>query len=79
MNKSDSLEVLGTASRERALKDVAWVAAYLNVSKSWVYQAVASGVIPCVRIGALVRFDQGTIRSWLSGEGGKSTKLPSCR
>lgn len=79
MSDADSVEILGAYSRERALKDVSWLAAYLQVSKSWVYQAVASGVIPCVRIGALVRFDPAVIRAWVNGEGGKSTKLPSCR
>ncbi len=70
---------LGAVSRERALRDVAWLAEFLGVSKSWVYQATASGVVPCVRIGSLVRFDPVVIKAWVQGEGGKSAKLPSCR
>ena len=50
---------------ERTLKDVAWLAALLGVSKSWVYQQVEAGKLPVVRIGALVRFDKRTIQTWL--------------
>ena len=70
---------LGEVSREHALRDVSWLAEFLGVSKSWVYQATASGVIPCVRIGALVRFDAATIKAWVRGEAGKSVALPKCR
>ena len=65
---------------ERALRDVAWVAAFLNVSKSWVYQATASGALPCIRVGAAVRFDPEAIRAWVRGEkSGLSVRLPGCR
>lgn len=70
---------LGVVTRERALRDVAWVAEFLSVSRSWVYQACASGVLPCVRIGALLRFDPAAIQAWLRGEVGKSVSLPKCR
>jgi predicted DNA-binding transcriptional regulator AlpA len=70
-------------SAERALRDVSWLSRQLGVSKSWVYQACASGVVPCVRIGALLRFDPAVIRAWLaSGQvptSAKSIKIPSCR
>lgn len=55
---------LGAVSKEQALRDVDWLAEFLGVSKSWVYQATASGRIPCVRIGSLVRFDRDTILAW---------------
>lgn len=71
---------LGAVSREQALRDVTWVAEFLGVSKSWVYQATGSGRLPCVRIGALVRFDPSVIRAWAKGEvTTKSVKLPGCR
>jgi excisionase family DNA binding protein len=72
-------QVLSKDGQERALKDVAWVAEFLGVSKSWVYQATASGVIPCVRIGALVRFDPLVIKAWVRGDVGKTVMLPKCR
>lgn len=34
------------------LQDVKWLASYLGVSKSWVYQACARGRLPCIRVGA---------------------------
>ena len=65
---------------ERALRDVAWLAEFLGVSKSWVYQAVESGVVPVVRIGALVRFDPKVIKAWVQGEtASKSVVIPKCR
>ena len=71
---------LGEASRSQAMRDVTWVAEFLGVSKSWVYQAVAGGRLPCVRIGAAVRFDPSVIRAWVKGEGsGRTVRLPSCR
>lgn len=68
-------------TEEHELKDVAWLARLLGVSKSWVYQAVESGRMPCVRIGALVRFDRRVIEAWLKGETveTKRVHLPSCR
>ena len=54
--------ILGRDSRLLALRDVTWVARLLGVSKSWVYQAVAAGRIPCVRIGSAVRFNPNVIK-----------------
>jgi excisionase family DNA binding protein len=71
---------LGRVSREQALRDVAWVAEFLGVSKSWVYQATASGRLPCIRIGALVRFDPAVIKGWVKGEEApQRINLPGCR
>ena len=69
-----------TWTAERDLRDVAWVAKFLNVSKSWVYQASANGVLPVIRIGALLRFDPKVIDAWAKGGAEtKSVQLPSCR
>ena len=71
---------LGEHSRELAFRDVAWVAEFLGVSKSWVYQAAAAGRIPCTRVGAALRFDPIAIKAWSRGEGsGTAVKLPGCR
>ena len=51
--------------RERpAMWTVQDVAAYLKVSRSWVYKAAESGDIPCRRIGALLRFSPARIEEW---------------
>jgi excisionase family DNA binding protein len=43
-------------SMDDGLWDANDVAAYLKVSRSWVYQKVAAGLVPYVRVGGLVRF-----------------------
>lgn len=43
-------------------------ARYLKVSRSWVYQRAESGLLPCLRVGGLVRFDPATIRAFARGE-----------
>lgn len=52
----------------RALWTVTEVAAYLRVSRSWVYHRVAAGLLPCMRIGALVRFEPEKIRAYAQGQ-----------
>ena len=67
-------------SIDRALRDVRWLSQKLGVSKSWVYQASASGIVPCVRIGSLLRFDPAVIKVWLaSGQRGESVRIAGCR
>ena len=44
------------------------VARYLKVSRSWVYHRAEAGLLPCLRIGGLVRFDAATVRSFARGE-----------
>ena len=70
---------IGKDTQERALKDINWVIEFLGMSKSWVYQAVESGVLPCIRIGSSVRFDPSAIRAWVQGESAASVRLPGCR
>jgi excisionase family DNA binding protein len=50
--------------REGELWNVAEVARYLKTSRSWVYQATASGRLPSVRVGHLPRFDPAKIWAW---------------
>jgi len=77
---STNPSALGELSRERALRDINWVAEFLGVSRSWVYQATAAGRLPCVRIGAALRFDPVAIKAWVRGEkSASSVKLPGCR
>jgi excisionase family DNA binding protein len=44
------------------------VASFLNVSRSMVYKLEQAGELPCVRIGARVRFEPGTVRAFARGE-----------
>jgi excisionase family DNA binding protein len=72
--------LIEAVSAEDSLWDVDDAASFLKVSKSWIYQASASGTLPCIRIGALIRFEPGALRSWLRGEtAGTVVRLPGCR
>jgi excisionase family DNA binding protein len=41
------------------------VAALLAVKTSWVYEAVRSGQLPCLRIGRHIRFTRAMLEEWL--------------
>jgi excisionase family DNA binding protein len=47
---------------------VADVAHFLSMSTSWVYKEAEAGRLPCVRIGAALRFRPDEIRAFLEGE-----------
>jgi len=49
---------------EEALWDANDVACYLKASRAWVYMKSEQGVLPCLRIGGLVRFDPAGVRAW---------------
>jgi excisionase family DNA binding protein len=51
-------------AREGELWTTVEVAHYLKTSRSWVYQATASGRLPSIRVGHLRRFDPVKIRTW---------------
>jgi excisionase family DNA binding protein len=61
---SPDARVEGPLAREGELWTTAEVARYLKTSRSWVYQATASGRLPSVRVGHLRRFDPEKIRAW---------------
>ena len=54
----------------QTLWDVHDVAQYLKASVSWVYKAAERGELPCVRIGALLRFDARAVRAVALGRAG---------
>ena len=47
------------------LWDVNEVAAFMRVSRSWVYQRVEAGLIPHLRLGGLVRFEPEAIKKFV--------------
>ncbi len=55
------------------------VANYLRVSVSLVYKKAEGGTIPCVRMGALLRFDPVAIRHWALGDAAPSGTLVPMR
>ncbi len=57
-----------------ALKDAEYVKDFCGFkSKARVYEAARLGLIPCVRIGRQVRFDEETIREWVKAGGSNKT------
>jgi excisionase family DNA binding protein len=50
-----------------ALWDANDVARYLKVSRSWVYHRAELGLLPCVRIGALLRFEPAKVQQFVLG------------
>jgi excisionase family DNA binding protein len=40
-------------------------AALLAVKTSWVYDAVRTGNLPCIRVGRHIRFTHGMLEEWL--------------
>ena len=56
------------SSHPESLWKVADVARFLTMSTSWVYKEVEAGRLPCVRIGAALRFRPDEIRAFLEGK-----------
>ena len=52
------------------------VARYLKVSHSWVYYRAEAGLLPCLRVGGLVRFEPATVRAFARGDVSPSRVLP---
>ncbi len=38
----------------------------LAVKTSWIYDAVRTGNLPCIRVGRHIRFTQAMLEDWLS-------------
>jgi excisionase family DNA binding protein len=41
-------------------------AALLNVKTSWIYEAVRTGKLPCIRVGRHLRFTRAMLEEWLT-------------
>jgi excisionase family DNA binding protein len=42
------------------------VADLLSVRRSWVYDAVTAGKLPCIRVGRHIRFTRTMVEDWLA-------------
>lgn len=38
----------------------------LAVKPSWIYEAVRTGKLPCIRVGRHIRFTQALLEGWLA-------------
>jgi excisionase family DNA binding protein len=55
------------------------VAAFLQASRSWVYERAESGLMPSIRIGGLLRFNAEAVRNWANGTPTKVLRIPAER
>jgi excisionase family DNA binding protein len=58
----------GSAQQALELWDANDVSRYLKVSRSWVYQRAEAGLLPCLRLGGLLRFEPEKVRAFARGE-----------
>lgn len=59
----------GEPVEDQGLWNVKAVCEYMKCSKSWVYKAAESGVLPCIRIGSMLRFRPADIRAFVFADG----------
>jgi excisionase family DNA binding protein len=64
---------------DEQLWDAQDVAQYLKVSRSWVYHRAEAGELPCLRIGALLRFDPKAIHAFARGESPAGARVIALR
>jgi len=57
-----------TVATPEPLWDAKDVAAFLKVSRSWVYLHAEAGTLPSVKVGGLRRFVPAHVRAWATGE-----------
>ena len=61
---------------EEGLSDARDVARHLKASRSWVYQKAEAGLLPCLRIHGLLRFEPDAIRAFARGEQAAANVVP---
>ena len=66
---------MNTSLPFESLWDAQDVARFLKVSRSWVYQKTEAGLLPCLRVGGLVRFEPEAVRAWARGERPPAARL----
>lgn len=65
------------APADQGLWDANDVAAYLKTSRSWVYKQAEAGLLPCLRIVGLLRFDPAAVRAFARGESARAARVVS--
>lgn len=51
------------------------LAAFLKVSRSWIYARVEAGLLPCLHVGGLLRFDPAQVRAWVDAQQRQSAQV----
>jgi len=55
-----------------SLRTADWVASRLGISRWAVYELAKRRVLPCVRLGKLVKFDEVAVEAWIAAGGTRS-------
>jgi Helix-turn-helix domain len=75
--QADATDRLLTKAAADALWTAEDVAAFLKASRSWVYQQAEAGLLPCLKVRGLLRFDPAAVRAFACGEPASVTKVVS--
>ncbi len=69
MNTNPTTDNAGIGSRrlDGPLLRPEQAAELLSVKTSWVYDAVRTGRLPCLRVGKHIRFTRTMLEDWLEG------------
>lgn len=68
MNTSQDAKPAVARSLDGPLLRPDQAAALLSVKTSWIYEAVRTGRLPCLRIGRHIRFTRVMLEEWLSSQ-----------
>ena len=68
MSPSGRLTLTELDAERQGLWTTKEVAAFLRVSRSWVYHQAEAGLIPCLRVGSLLRYEPDAVRQFARGE-----------
>ncbi len=68
-----------TATEPEGLWPAERVAAFLDCSKSWVYDAAAAGRIPSLHVAGMLRFDPRAIRALAQAQTGARGRVLSLK
>jgi excisionase family DNA binding protein len=63
-------------TRDEALWNVRECAAYLKMSKSWIYKMADEGALPSARLGNRLRFHPARVREFAASLGEPSNVVP---
>jgi excisionase family DNA binding protein len=62
---AEGQEVAAIRPLDGPLLTPAEAAALLSVKTSWIYEAVRTGRLPCLRLGRHIRFTRAMLEEWL--------------
>lgn len=62
---------------EDPILDPDQLAAYLNVTKGWIYESASQSAIPYFKAGKFLRFRKSAIDKWIEGQSAPAARPPT--